>query len=375
MNWFYVEAGQQAGPVDDARLAELVRSGKIQSETLVWREGMVNWQAYREVAPAAPLGMAGAPPVVEAPPVATAGGVICSECGRTFPTTEVIRYGERWICAGCKPVFFQRLSEGAPLGTAGMAHFVSAEDILARDYEVDVGESLNQGWTTFKAGMGVMIGVSVLVYITMMAASFALGLIPIPLLNSLLTLLVSAPLMGGLWVFYIKRVRGEDAGVQEGFSGFGPRYWQLVLTNLIPMLIVVGTFIIIGLFLAATVGVGMASRGGPRLSGPNPAMLLPVGIVGVVAVIAMVYLSTCWMFAVPLAADKGLKFWPALELSRKVVKKHWWMTFWLLFVAGILAMVGVLACGVGLLFTAPAGFAMIVSHYQKVFGDLSPNQP
>jgi len=35
MNWYYVDAGQQAGPVDDAQLEELLRSGKIQSDTLV----------------------------------------------------------------------------------------------------------------------------------------------------------------------------------------------------------------------------------------------------------------------------------------------------------------------------------------------------
>ena len=45
MNWYYVEAGQQAGPVDDAQLQELLGSGKIQQETLVWREGMAQLAA------------------------------------------------------------------------------------------------------------------------------------------------------------------------------------------------------------------------------------------------------------------------------------------------------------------------------------------
>jgi hypothetical protein len=40
MKWYYVEAGQQAGPVDDELLAALVTSGKIQPDTLIWREGI-----------------------------------------------------------------------------------------------------------------------------------------------------------------------------------------------------------------------------------------------------------------------------------------------------------------------------------------------
>lgn len=53
MNWYYVEAGQQRGPVTEADLENLVKIGRIQPETLVWREGMANWQPYREMKPGA----------------------------------------------------------------------------------------------------------------------------------------------------------------------------------------------------------------------------------------------------------------------------------------------------------------------------------
>ena len=124
MNWYYVDAGQQAGPVDDAQLEALVQSGKIQPETLVWREGMPNWSAYRQVAPAT----TNLPPVA-APLSGSASGVICSQCGRAFPPSEVIHFGDKWVCAACKPLFFQRLGEGAALGaTVGGA--TEADHIL-----------------------------------------------------------------------------------------------------------------------------------------------------------------------------------------------------------------------------------------------------
>ena len=49
MNWHYVEQGQPAGPVSDEQFAELVRTGKINATTLVWREDMTDWLPYRQV--------------------------------------------------------------------------------------------------------------------------------------------------------------------------------------------------------------------------------------------------------------------------------------------------------------------------------------
>jgi uncharacterized RDD family membrane protein YckC len=56
-----------------------------------------------------------APPMGEANPGATE--VVCSECGRTFPINETIQHGKSHICAGCKPVFMQKLAEGAQINT------------------------------------------------------------------------------------------------------------------------------------------------------------------------------------------------------------------------------------------------------------------
>jgi uncharacterized RDD family membrane protein YckC len=117
--WYYVEDGQQRGPVVDADLDALLRDGKIIPETLVWREGMTNWQQLREVRPAGTAGPAGAAP--DATAAATAE-VVCSQCGKLFPPTEVIRYGNAAVCASCKPVFVQKLKEGANVSGGPMEY-------------------------------------------------------------------------------------------------------------------------------------------------------------------------------------------------------------------------------------------------------------
>jgi uncharacterized RDD family membrane protein YckC len=120
MNWYYVEAGQQAGPVDDAQLAELVRSGRIQPDTLVWREGMTDWLPYQTVQ--APAASAGAPPLTMTASVATANEAVCAECGGIFNIQDMIPYSGVYVCARCKPIFMQKLAEGAKINTGVMRY-------------------------------------------------------------------------------------------------------------------------------------------------------------------------------------------------------------------------------------------------------------
>ena len=120
MNWYYVDLGQQAGPVNDAQFEELVRSGKIQPDTLVWREGMAAWQSCREVNAPAP---SSGPPPAGGPSYTPgqAAEAVCAECGNMFAIQDMIHHGGAlggiYICANCKPVFLQKLAEGAKIST------------------------------------------------------------------------------------------------------------------------------------------------------------------------------------------------------------------------------------------------------------------
>jgi uncharacterized RDD family membrane protein YckC/DNA-directed RNA polymerase subunit RPC12/RpoP len=120
MNWHYLEGSEQRGPVTDADWEALVRGGKVGPDTLVWHEGMAEWLPYGHVQGGSP---AAAPLRMAAPASTPTGQVLCAECGRPFPPEEVIRHGNQYICAECKPVFLQKLKEGveatAPLNYAG----------------------------------------------------------------------------------------------------------------------------------------------------------------------------------------------------------------------------------------------------------------
>jgi uncharacterized RDD family membrane protein YckC len=107
MSWYYAESGQQRGPVTDAELNDLAQAGSIRDDTLVWREGMADWQPYGKVRGE---GRSAAPPLM--------GAIVCSQCGKSFSADEVVRMAEGWVCAACKPVYVQRLREGASVSLA-----------------------------------------------------------------------------------------------------------------------------------------------------------------------------------------------------------------------------------------------------------------
>ena len=118
MDWYYAAGGKQAGPVTDEALADLVRTGVIRAETLVWNSGLPGWVPYLQVLAPAPVTAAAAGPL------AVGGSTFCTECGRPFSANDLVRFGDRWICGNCKETFAQKLREGvAPRGTMVYAGF------------------------------------------------------------------------------------------------------------------------------------------------------------------------------------------------------------------------------------------------------------
>jgi uncharacterized RDD family membrane protein YckC len=106
MAWFYADGGRQVGPVEEAALDDLVRAGIVRDDTLVWRDGMANWQPHGAV-----RGVRQPAPPMPAVAVAADSG-FCSECGRPYPMNQLVMIGNAAVCAQCKPVYLQRVREG-----------------------------------------------------------------------------------------------------------------------------------------------------------------------------------------------------------------------------------------------------------------------
>jgi len=126
MNWYYHHAERQIGPVSEAELVELRRSGVVTADTLVWREGMPNWMPFLEAGPL--VNLAAAPP--DAPPVAWPRPVFrgllqpsktvnCPKCSTSL-AAESLNLPDLQPCPSCRtpilvevfPAMFRRIGAG-----------------------------------------------------------------------------------------------------------------------------------------------------------------------------------------------------------------------------------------------------------------------
>jgi hypothetical protein len=48
-SWFFARDGQQHGPVTDDELNEMLATGALSHDALVWTEGMKDWRPAKEV--------------------------------------------------------------------------------------------------------------------------------------------------------------------------------------------------------------------------------------------------------------------------------------------------------------------------------------
>ena len=92
-----------------------------------------------------------------------------------------------------------------PVGSADPT--VTANAALARGVEVNIGECLSRGWTLLVNNLALFLGASLL----LLVIRFVLGFVPI--LGPLAYFVVSGALYGGFFLVFLKRVRGEPAGI------------------------------------------------------------------------------------------------------------------------------------------------------------------
>lgn len=73
------------------------------------------------------------------------------------------------------------------------------------------------------------------------------------------------------------------------------------------------------------------------------------------------------MFGLFLIVDKRMEFWPASMESFDIVKTNFWPFLGLSVVTGIIGSIGAIACGIGVVVTAPIQACILTVAYREVF--------
>jgi len=253
--------------------------------------------------------------------------------GRAGAQTQAQREGKTdWQPLSSFPEFADSFAGSAATGTAPSAldaaplrpdagpvdpDRVAAEAMAAVD-GVYMGDALGRAWDLLKADFWPIVGVTALVTIILACAH-----------SAFIGILVTGPLIGGLNWYLLKKLRGQPAGMAEAFAGFSSDFLQLFLGFLVVVLLVsVGT---------------------------------------ILCVLPGIYLAIAWQFTLLLIMDRKLEFWPAMEVSRKVISKNWWGFFGFAIVTALINTAGLACCGVGIFVTIPWTMLAFVCLYEDRF--------
>jgi hypothetical protein len=224
--------------------------------------------------------------------------------------------------------------------------------LIQEGYRLDAVDSIKQGWKILNQNLGSFIGfvfISALLYL----ASFCLCGIP---------LLFYGNLFAGFYIVAMRIQKRQSVTFENFFDGFrNSNFPQILLATLVIIAITVVLYIP---YYAVQIPLSLS----------NMATTDPVkywSIYGVAALVlwgALVFINIIYVFAIPLIIDQRIEFWPAMELSRKIVSRQW-SSFLLLFVLlSLLNFVGALPCFIGLLWTTPLWFCSIMAAYNQVIG-------
>lgn len=275
---------------------------------------------------------------------------------------------------------------GTPTGFSTPANF------MGRDYELDIGGCVSNGWNLFKNNFGTLFGSLFLAVLIVMVAGgildvILLALIPKTLMTSaafktcfnvlvqVLLSLINGPLFGGVFYIFIQKMRGSPASVGDLFIGFQRSFAQLYLGNFVVGFLVGLCFIPFNIAQSAKLEPILEQL---RHATPSethdvlpqlwPALFGTLPVLGL-CMIPMIYLTVNWQFTLPLIIDKTMDFWPAMKASWEMVHRHWWQVFGLTIVIGLINVAGLFACCIGVLFTVPMTTATMMYAYEIIFGE------
>lgn len=250
------------------------------------------------------------------------------------------------------------------------------DKLIESGYDFDMSLYMNEGWNLIKKGLPNFIGYGLIVVVGFFVISLlweSIGLsynyysLGVNYLVEFISEIFQATLFAGIYIF----CRGlstnrEDFG--QFFHGF--RSLQDIA---ICVIIVLCAFLPFKLLFAASSWSLFQNIGFSGLDDIlSSSGLFGASVLGgsslIISILAII-IYTMYTFAVPLIVDDELKFWEAMEVSRKVIIPKFFNFVLLYVVIALSTFFGVvLTCGLGLVVAIPYTYCVIFAAYENILG-------
>jgi hypothetical protein len=252
--------------------------------------------------------------------------------GRASRETRVQPEGcSDWVTLSSLPEFAEALASHSFASLVPPAGKISGDSLdlvsfyAARGASLDIFACFKRSWSLLRRHLWLLLGSSALILVISVALEF------VPVIGLIAGAILHFVLWGGLFWLFLKLIRREPARFRDVFAGFEINFLQLALAGVVSTALVLLGFVF--------------------------------------CILPGIYLFVAWFgFVAPLIMDKLMDFWPAMELSRRVVTKNWWSIFSMFLISVALLVAGALALGVGLFAATPLVVGAIVYAYEDLFG-------
>jgi hypothetical protein len=219
-------------------------------------------------------------------------------------------------------------------------------------------ECLKAGWANIKDQYWLFLGMTLL---TMLIG----GAVPIVLIG---------PMMCGLYMCLLAKMRGEPVEFGLLFKGF-----DYFVPGLVAAAIQTVPGFVFGLaagLISAIFSIAASARERyPRSEGPPAIFWLVLAVLVVFAIIVGLLIQVLFLFAYPLIVDRKLSGWEAIKTSYRAALKNFGGLVGLVLLNAGVGIVGVLCCYFGVFFVLPVTFAAQAAAYRRVFPDIGPSFP
>jgi len=235
------------------------------------------------------------------------------------------------------------------------------------DYELDIVACLTTAWRLFQKQFSTLFGPTMM-YLLICFGLGIFGALPyIGPLFSLCSMVIGGPLMAGLYVVYLRVIRGETPPLGSVFDGFRKMFGHLFLgqwvAGILAFVPLLAGILVLFFSVGLTVIMGLVKG---SASWPTFEVLAPGLALFLLGVPVSIFLTVNWMFSLPMILDQRLDFWTAMKRSARQVRRHWWSCLALLVVMSILNFAGALCCLVGLVVTMPISMLVLMCAYETV---------
>ncbi len=194
------------------------------------------------------------------------------------------------------------------------------QDLIANGYTFSIGDAISEGFDLFKKKAGEFVAYTLLVLVVSTIVSAV-----VPFSGTV----IGPVLFAGVYIMAHRIKRNEPTEFNTFFKGFD----------------LIGPLVLYGLVGTLLVSLGL-----------------------ILLVLPGIYLAIAYAFSIQFIIFYRYPFWDGMEWSRKVISKEWFSFFGFIIVLGLINLAGILALGVGLLFTIPISICALYAAFDRITG-------